>query len=183
MRKLIEKLNNWCLKYQGIWLFLAAIGLFIVPAAGIDARSMQDGINGMVKILLYHFPISVYQLVLLMVLSWFFIYRLRKKYKVQSISQKILVGVWKNSWGPPQAGHETLEITRDMKYYIGTEHYFNIVDFKFDPQTNYIEFRKVGVRPDDNRDVFNKVHIVNNDTLEGTELDYPIKYTRISALK
>jgi hypothetical protein len=166
----------------GILTFIGVVSAIVVPifVTGLDAHSVQNGMSIVGRTLMYHFPVYVYQVILLTAAGTFYYYRLKNKYRIQGISQKILVGVWKNNWGPPQAGHEILKITPDMKYYIGDDHYFNIIDFKYDPQTNYIEFKKVGVKPNDHREVLNKVRIVNNDMLEGTEQDYPIKYTKLT---
>ena len=180
-----QKFNAWCMNNLGILTFTGVVSAIVVPffVAGFDVHSVQTGMSKVGRALMYHFPIYIYQLILLIAWGAFYYYRLKRKYRIQGISQKILVGVWKNNWGPPNAGHEILKITPDMKYYIGDDHYFNIVDFKYDPQTNYIEFKKVGVKPNDNREVIDKVRIVNNDLLEGAEQDYPIKYTKLAGLE
>ena len=182
MKKLMDRFNNWCLKYQGILVFLGAIGALIVPflVPGVDAHSLSNGMSNLGRVLTYHFPVYTYQLIIVVALAWFIYYRFRRRYRVQGVSQKIMVGVWKNNWGPPNSGEEIFKVTPDLKYYIGDEHMFDIKDFNYDPQTNYIEFKKVGARNGDNRNVYNKVRIVDNDTLEGIEQDYPIKYKRLA---
>jgi|GEM_PF-6076177 len=185
MPNFAEKLSNWLKKYEGIWIFIAAAGVFISPifSVKLTSQGVDNGISSIKSALLYIIPFRLYQLVLILIGGVVYFSRIKQRYRVQGISKKILVGVWKNSWGPPNAGHETAKITDDLEYFVGDSQYFLLKDFKYDPATNAIEFTKVGVRPQDQRVVINKLRLVDNDTLEGTEQDYPIRYTRIAGLK
>jgi len=180
-----EQLSSWFKKYEGIWLFIAAIGVFISPliSAKLTPQGVDNGISSIKSALLYIIPFRVYQLVLILIVCVIYFFRLRRRFRFQGIGQRILVGIWKNSWGPPNAGHETLRITPDLKYYVDDTLFFEVKNFKYDPITNIIEFVKAGMRPGDNRIVYNKLTLIDNDTLVGMEQDYPIKYERITSLK
>jgi len=185
MNKPLEKLNAWCTNNIGILTLIGVIAAIVVPilVVGLDAASVHHGLVSIEGLFLYHFPMYIYQVVIVAAIGWAFYARLKKKNRVQSISQKLLVGVWKNEWGPPNAGHETAKITEDLKYYVNGQHYFDLKDFQYDPYKNTIEFSKVGVRESDQRRVLNTLTVEDNYTLKGIEKDYPIKYTKISDLQ
>jgi hypothetical protein len=181
MNKAISKLNTWCNNHIGLLALLTLAATVVAPyLTELSSIPLTKWANNMAKILGQRFTLSLYQILIVTIGLLFYLSRLRRKYRIQSISQKILVGTWKNEWGPPNAGQEILKITEDMKYYINGQHYFNIEDFHFDPQKNIIQFLKVGAREDDRRQVLNTLTIKNNYTLVGTEQDWPIRYTKIS---
>jgi len=181
MNKLLERINAWCINHIGILTLAGIIVAIVVPifVLGLDAQSVHRGIDNIGSVLIYHFSIPLYQILLLLVLGFIFYSRLKKKYRVQSKSQKFLVGVWKNEWGMPIIGQETAKITDDLKYYINGQHFFDLKNFKYDPYKNTIEFLKVGVRENDERKILNTLSVNDNFTLVGFENDYPIKYTKI----
>lgn len=175
-----EKLSIWLKKYEGIWIFVAALGVFISPILSVmlTVPGVDDGISSVKSALLHDVPVPVYQLIL-MAITVYYIGRFRLRYRLRAVSPRVLVGNWKNSWGPPNEGHESLRISSDLNYYVGDTQYFVIEDFRYDPKTNIIEFKKVEVKDRGNRVLINKVKLVDNDTLEGREQDYPVRYTRI----
>lgn len=78
-------------------------------------------------------------------------------------------GVWKLEWGEaPNIGSEYFKIV-DKKYYVDGEYYFDIDQIEFDYPEKKISFRKVGVKPNDNRKLVNELSIDNDNKLLGME--------------
>ncbi len=83
---------------------------------------------------------------------------------------KFFEGVWKLEYidGQNNKGMEYFSI-KNNKYYINAEHWFNIDQIEFDYKTKKISFRKVAVKPNDNRKVVNDLIIDNDNKLHGME--------------
>ncbi len=80
-----------------------------------------------------------------------------------------LTGRWKNEFcSDENNGFEICEIREDGKYYIHGEHWFNIVDVKYNSETNKITFVKIAVKPGDARKFYNDLVIINHNLIVGT---------------
>ena len=83
---------------------------------------------------------------------------------------KFIEGAWKIecNYGQGKKGMENFSI-KNNKYYINGEHWFDIDQINFDYQNKKISFRKVAVRPNDNRKLVNDLVIDNDNKLHGME--------------
>lgn len=181
MKAIWNRFSDWCNSHIGIVTLLAGF-IAIIPYF-IDKMhfpSIGDCFSLIIHFFLYKLQVTIYQLLIAAIVISFYIFRARKKYKIQSISQRILVGAWRNDWGPPNSGFENVHITEDLKYFVRGQYYFDIEDFEYDPESNKVRFYKVRVREGNHEKLLNILTIQNNDSLVGIECDYPIRYTRLA---
>ena len=80
-----------------------------------------------------------------------------------------LTGRWKNEFSSDENnGFEICEIHEDGKYYIHGVHWFDIVDVKYNSETNKITFIKIAAKPGDAIKFYNELVIVNRNLIVGT---------------
>ncbi len=112
-----------------------------------------------------------------------------------AISRSTLTGTWRNDFQTPAGnGSETCVIDKNGHYSINGEHWFDIVDFRYDPATQTVWFTKAAIKPGDDRRFFNILKVVSPDRLIGHYLSgkkgkdvgddkntvkYRLEYTRI----
>ncbi len=95
----------------------------------------------------------------------------------------VFIGKWKNECSQgSQNGSEIFFIKDQNKYFTGDQHWFNIIDFKFDEKGKTLSFNKIGIKEGDNRKLVNNLKIINNELFEGEEIDnsiiWEIKYSK-----
>ncbi len=84
------------------------------------------------------------------------------------ISRSILTGTWRNDYEAATGnGSEICAIDKHGHYSINGEHWFDIVDFRYDSATQTVAFTKAAIRPADNRRFFNILKIASPDRLIG----------------
>ena len=179
-----ENLKNWCNANQGLLTLLGLIVAIIaaIPFNKIDFSFAHSLWDKCVLILTYKLQIPIYLFIVVVVLSLFYLLRLRKRYLSSSYTLKFLKGTWKCEWTiiGSNPGSEITKISEDGKYIINNDHWFDITEFKFDSTKKQITFYKTAVKENDQRKLPNTLNIINNECLEGTENNYKIKYTKLS---
>ena len=94
---------------------------------------------------------------------------MKNKYTVQKIVKKFITGTWKNEFSlNEKKGFEICEIRKDGKYFVDGEHWFNIVELKYNPGNHKITFIKKAVKPGDYRQFHNELLIINRHLISGT---------------
>jgi len=178
----LKKFSSFCNANKGI---IELTGVLIALTAFIQSNSSNIHLGrwweSTILLLIYNVAIPIYVLLILVIGGVLYFIQTKRRYKLSKINFSILIGIWKNEWtidGVTRS--EVLEIKNDSKYFLGSTHKFNIEDFNYDVNTNEITFKKTSVIATDNRTLFNRVSVINNDTLIGSETDYKIKYTRIN---
>jgi hypothetical protein len=177
-----QKLKEWSNANQGLLTLLGLIVaiLALIPFNKIDINSAIPIIDKVVSFLIYEVKIPLYLFIVIFTISMFYFFRLKGRFTKKYLTLTELKGTWRNDWGENE-GNEIFTLNEQGNYVINGEHIFNITEFDFDPKANKITFYKTGVRSGDNRKVLNTVKVINNETLEGIEQDYKIKYTKISS--
>lgn len=178
-----KKIKDWSNANQGVLALLALLVSVVsaLPLKSIDPSFARSFWTILLEIFTLKIEMPVYLLLVLCLVIFLYITKLKKRYTPKGVSEIFLIGTWKNEW--TINGHtdsEIFNITKDLHYVMNNEHIFTIVDFKHNPLVNEITFIKVGVRPNDNRKHLNKLKILNNDVLIGVEDQYQIKYTKLS---
>ena len=93
----------------------------------------------------------------------------------------ILVGTWRNEWGEGErAGNERVEITQDGKYIVNGNHVFDIYEYHYDKANREIRFLKSAASLRDYRRLLNVLKVENNQLLVGHEVNWPIRYVKIT---
>jgi hypothetical protein len=179
MSKNLQKFTNWCGKYRNVFGFIIAL-FAIIAFVQYNSVIVGSALTHFFKIANYLVCLPIWLIIALIILLILFVLRIKRKYKTKKITQDFLVGTWKNEWYGDHQGSEICNITGDLRYFVGGTHYFNLVGFSYDQNTNSLSFTKVGAQPGDNRRVTNVLTIHNNNFLTGIENSYPIKYSRIS---
>lgn len=181
----MNKIRKWCNANSG---FLTAIGIIVtivIAIANTDKLSWGNTTSFFYKVvalLNYKIQLPIYLLVIIVILFLIYFNRIRNRYRRNYIDFNFLVGRWLNEWdlNGPNQGSEELEIREDGSYYRNNEHIFDVVDFKYDYKSNQIYFIKESRRVGDDRKAKNTLTVVNNDLLSGTEINYKIRYTRLT---
>lgn len=181
LKKRYQKLKDWSNSNQGLLTLLGLIVaiLALIPFNKIDFKSALPIVDKIVSILLYEVKIPLFLFIVILTISTFYFFRIKRRYTKRQLTLKELKGTWRNDWGT-DGEHEIFTLTEDGNYVINGEHVFNLTEFNFDPKSNTITFYKTAVRLGDNRKVPNTVEVINNELLEGIENNYKIKYTKIS---
>lgn len=113
----------------------------------------------------------------------------------RAISRSTLTGTWRNDFETPTGnGSEICVIDKNGHYSINGEHWFDIVNFRYDSDKQTVRFTKAAIKPGDKRQFFNILvaaspdHLVGHYFLgkEGEGIDdgkakakYRLEYTRI----
>ena len=182
MKQYLFKFKNWCNANSG-WLAFWAIVVSIFLAVifpKLNLATANSFFENIMLVLSFSVVIPIYLFIITCIVLFLYFWRVKRRYQFQFITEKFLVGTWKNEWLSNGRWHsETLQITEDFKYVTSGEHWFNVVDFKYDPKNRRLEFTKVSVRPNEIRKLANFLTVKNNDLLVGLEENTEIKYSRI----
>ena len=93
-----------------------------------------------------------------------------------NLTISFLTGTWENEFiDNGKQCSEICEIDAGGRYYVDGEHWFNVVDFKYNGANSEISFIKSAVKPSDGRSFYNAVTIVNSNLLvNNTEDDLDV---------
>ena len=81
-----------------------------------------------------------------------------------NLNKNFLTGTWKNDFiSNKKRDSEICDIKADGRYFINGEHWFNVIDFKYDSDANKISFIKAAVQPGDDRKFYNTVLVIDNN--------------------
>ncbi len=183
MNSWYRRFRNWCNLNSGVFTLVfgivATIGLF--KFNNINFEFAATFLDKLLAVLLFKVQIPFYLLIISMIVAGLYVFRLRKRYRVESISSKFLVGIWRNEWTiDGRVGTETIQITDDLRYlFLDGRHRFNLTDIHVDPSSGEVKFTKRGVHPDESRNLKNILTIRNNELLVGQEENYQIRYIRL----
>lgn len=176
-----QRLKDWSNINQGLLTFLGLIVavLPLIPFNSIDFKSAVPVLDKIVTILIYEVRVPLYLFIVILTISTFYFFRIKKRYTKKNLTLRELKGTWRNDWGE-DGDHEVFTLNEKGNYVINGEHVFDLTEFNFDAKSSIITFFKTAVRKDDHRKVLNTVEVKNNELLEGIEHNYKIKYTKIS---
>ena len=176
------RFKGWCNANQGLLIFCAILVSILIslPFQSLKLTRANSFFDKVLLFLSSPIVLPLYLLAVVCIVLFFYFWRLRRRYKLQFITERFLIGSWKNEWLSEGRWHnEVLQITDDLRYLTAGEHWFNIADFRYDPQSRRLEFTKVSVKPNENRRLKNVLAVKNSDFLVGHEEDTEIKSSRI----
>ena len=181
---MIKKLNRiiqWCDHHAGFLTFLTFLLMIIlaIPYNSINLGFATTWLDKIYVLLIYKVKIPLFTFILLALIIFLYFKKIRKRYNKTTIDIEFLTGHWKNEWTVDGVTHsENCEIKPGGKYFLMNKHYFDLLNFNYNPKTNIITFTKSGVQPGDSRTAKNILKIINNDVIKGSEENHEIKYTR-----
>jgi hypothetical protein len=182
MKKFYNNIRIWSNENLGILTLILIIFALIgmIPFNRIDLTFTRSIFDIIATIIFYNVKFPVYIFLILILVGFIYITKIRQMYIRKKITLDFMSGNWRNEWtmSNNRVGSELFQIKDKGKYYVNGEHFFNLEDFKYDYKTNKITFIKAAVKPGDNRRLSNILILDNNNLLSGQEENYHIKYTR-----
>lgn len=177
----LRKFRDWCNANQGVFALFAFLVAIIVPLIQSNRISFPDTapfLEIVLSFLSYEVKLPVYSFLVVLPLLIFYFIKLKNRNSRINIKLSDLKGHWRNDYS--DTGTELFYLDENGKYFIGNNHSFNLVDFKYDPNHNRITFIKVSANPNEKWKAVNDLKVINNELFEGVENSYNIKYSKIS---
>jgi hypothetical protein len=173
MKSLFKNFKNWCNGNQGL-LAAIAIVVAIIPLIGstnINFNKTGSFLNNISRIVIYQINIPIYLLLIILIATALLVLSIKRRFYLSSGHLRILIGKWETK-------HESFEITKDSKYFINKQHWFDVHWLHSHSKKKEIIFIKIPVNENDSRRLINILKVTENGDLEGTENGIPIKYVK-----